>query len=480
MRKYSKIVLRRFLYVPRRELKRYKDVVRHLTVRSKYPEGPTVKLFDDTDRSWFGFPLYDDRYKDLADEVIDRRADGREVDFRFTARLWPGQDVIIDKFKRLVAKGKTGILLESKAGTGKTVMLIKMIQHLGRTALVVVPRANLVDQWIERLLEHTDLKKHQIGVAAGGKAVWRGKVVVVGLVHTLGLDITGGCNRFGREFCDYFGTVVFDEVDRSVPPATFAPVVTMFPAKYRIGASATFKRKDGLDVVFWSHIGEAYIAGAVKNRQEPTVLMVYYDGEYPKLWPGLGKVQAKGVILSHIAKDLRRNIVVARYAASLWKSGRRSLVLSDRTLQLALLRDLLISRFKVPPEDIGFFCGSIPVKVGGKYVKLKGKNGYKSRMVSEKECAFSASACKILLATNGKFAIGSDIPDLAGLVYATPSSETEQSKGRIERYVAGKAQPVVVDIVDTFYRQTLGWAQARLGQYKKAGLKVKTIRAGGK
>jgi len=480
MTQFSKIVLRRYLYVPRRELKYYKGIVKDLTVRSKYPEGPTIELFDDSSPYWFGLPLHEIKRKDnLADEVVDRRSDGHAVKFRFTADLWAGQDAVIDKFKRLVAGGRTGILLESKPGTGKTVMLIKMIQHLERTALIVVPRANLVDQWVQRLLEHTGLKRRHIGVAAGGKATWEGRTVVVGLVHTLGLDSAGGYNRFGKEFCEYFGTVVFDEVDLSVPPATFAPVVTMFPARYRIGASATFKRKDGLDVVFTSHIGESHISGSVSNRVEPAVLMVYYDGEQPKLWKGLGKVQAKGVILSHIAKDPRRNIVVARYVASLWKSGRRGLVLSDRTLQLALLMDILTSRFGIPQSDIGFYCGSVPVKVGGLYQGLKGKDGYKSRVVSEKECALSASACKILLATNGKFAVGSDIPDLAGLVYATPSSETEQSKGRIERSVPGKLSPVVVDIVDTFYAQTRGWSQARLGQYKKAGLKVKAVRVGG-
>jgi hypothetical protein len=75
------------------------------------------------------------------------------------------------------------------------------------------------------------------------------------------------------------------------------------------------------------------------------------------------------------------------------------------------------------------------------------------------------------------FAIGTDIQDLAGLIYATPMSETEQSKGRIERLLAGKLQPVVVDLVDTSYKMSLGWGRKREGQYSSEGLKIKKVRS---
>lgn len=41
--------------------------------------------------------------------------------------------------------------------------------------------------------------------------------MVIGLVHSL---VRG---RYGDDFRSSFGILVFDEVDRSVPPATFAP-----------------------------------------------------------------------------------------------------------------------------------------------------------------------------------------------------------------------------------------------------------------
>jgi hypothetical protein len=65
---------------------------------------------------------------------------------------------------------------------------------------------------------------------------------------------------------------------------------------------------------------------------------------------------------------------------------------------------------------------------------------------------------------------------LAGLIYATPLSETEQSKGRVEREFAGKRQPVVVDIVDTAYDMTRRWGQKRERQYIREGLEIKKVR----
>ena len=470
---YSHIILGRYLYVPRSELADYAGIKKELTARSRYEDGPVIRMYDDSFKKGFGFPLHYFKNKDnLAKRTTSLVSNGHRIHFNVTSGFWPGQKEVVDKFTRLVSCGKTGVLLEAKAGFGKTVVLIRMLKLLGRTALVVVPRANLISQWQSRILQHTDMLKSKIGIAKGGKASWRGKSVVIGLVHTLALD------RFGEDFKKYFGVVVFDEVDRSVPPATFAPVVTMMSSKYRIGASATFKRKDGLDSVFKAHIGESYIKAKDANRVKPIVLMVTYHEELPHLWKGLNRLSARGVIISNLAKSAARNILVARYVAMIWKSGRKGLVLSDRVLQLAMLRDLLVSHFAIPSSDIGFYCQKVPVKSNGKYVKMKGGR-FKSRSVSEKELAHTASACKILLCTYGKFSIGSDVPDLSGLVFATPQSDTEQSRGRIERFLEGKAEPVIVDIRDTCYTQTFFWAKSRMKQYIGSGLKIKRYEVGG-
>lgn len=436
------------MYIPYNEA----DVDRlksELTVVPKYSEdGEPVKLYDEK-TSWFGVPIHHYRsLQSLANEVEDLRVDA-PAQFKFKSKYWDGQEAIVDSFKTHVGHGVTGFILEAPPGAGKTVMVIAMLAHLGQRTLVVVPRSNLIRQWEERLKQHSTLQDCDIGWVEGGKGDWRGKKVVVGLVHSLVLD------RYGDDFRKSFGCVVFDEVDRSVPPQTFAPAVALFPAKYRIGVSATIKRQDGMEVVFHKHIGQVLLRGAGENRMKPKILLHYFTETSGYIPSGMRKMNRRGMLISRLSVNKNRNAVIANYARLIWKSGRRTLVLSDRKEQLILLRLMLIE-LGIPRSEIGFYVRS-----------LTGHN------MTEKDRRKVATDCKIILATYGMIALGTDIQDLAGLIFATPQAETEQSKGRIERALEGKKTPVVVDIVDTHYRDALGWAIRRQKHYHSKGLSIK-------
>lgn len=405
----------------------------------------------------FGVPLYYyPNWSKIAKTVTDLRMNGSLLNYDFLSTLRPGQEALLDRFERYLAAGKTGFLVEAPPGFGKTVCIIKMMQLLRRSALVVVPRQNLVEQWKERLIEHTSLKAANIGTASGGKATWKGRSVCVGLVHTLGLD------RFGDAFKNNWGTIVFDEVDRSVPPATFAPVVGMFPAKFRIGASATVKRKDGLHTILESHIAQVKLKGIDEGRMKPKVLIVDFPQSSGYVHPQSQKLNRRGMLLSRLAKNVKRNLVLARYIHLIYKSGRRCLVVSDRTEQLVNLRKLFHKMYNVGFNETGYYCDSITV------------DGKKAK-VSAQHLDFAASACKVIWATYGKIAIGTDIKDLAGLVYATPQSDVTQTQGRIERAMDGKQQPVVVDIVDSNYQDAVNWARQRERYYRSKSLLIKEV-----
>jgi len=64
-------------------------------------------------------------------------------------------------------------------------------------------------------------------------------------------------------------------------------------------------------------------------------------------------------------------------------------------------------------------------------------------------------------------ALGTDIPTLRGLVFATPLSDAEQAIGRICRLRADTKSPIVIDLVDVTYRETQGWLQGRRKLYKR-------------
>jgi hypothetical protein len=451
---YSEVILTSHFWIKRDELRNVEKAKAMFTAVPKYSETP-VHLYKEHNE-WFGVPLYHfPKHDGIAKKLTDNRVRGRAVNFNFTSQLWEGQDELLSQFKKLVVEGQTGFVVQAPPGFGKTVVVIRMLSMLGRTALVVVPRSNLLQQWIKRLTDHTDIKRSEIGEASDGKVNWAGKKVVVGLVHTVGMD------RFGAAFRDYFGVVAFDEVDRSVPPQTFAPVAAMFSSKYRIGVSATMKRQDAMEVVFQKHIGQNFLKGKDANRMKPKVLIHYYDKSSGPIF-GRSTLNKRGMLLSRLGKNKERNTLIAQYVRSIYVSGRRVCVLSDRTQQLASIRSILLDNGWVKDDEVGFYVRRLPL------LKKDMKAG---------ELKHVAAVCKVILATYGMFAIGTDIQDLAGLIYATPMSETEQSKGRIERLLAGKLQPVVVDLVDTSYKMSLGWGRKREGQYSSEGLKIKKVRS---
>lgn len=460
---FDKIVLGTHCYIPRNgSAKLIKKLRRELTVRPRYGEKDIeIELFNDQPEDWFGVPLF--HFQDLsaiAAEVLDIRRPGFPIDFKFTSGYRPGQLQVVKKFRELIERGATGIILEAPPGFGKTVVLTKILSMLKRSVLVVVPRSNLISQWTERLVEHSDLSEDDIGWAKDGKADWKDKKIVVGLVHTLALD------RFGKDFKTNFGVTVFDEVDRSVPPQTFAPVVEMFPTRYRIGASATLERPDGLEVIFQEHVGEYIVQGRPLDRMKTKVLVVRYHKGSGFVWPGSTKLARRGMILSKLAGNVERNALLAYYIKLIWNSERQCLVLSDRIAQLQDLKQLLVAD-DIPPEQIGFYVRSLPV---GK--KVRGKQKRRPLTQDDRD---RAARCQVIMATYGMIALGTDIPELAGLVYATPQSEVEQAKGRIERDLVGKQTPVVVDILDWYYEDCQRWGRKRLAHYRSQGLKVKEI-----
>lgn len=455
---FTKAVIHTHVFVPTEEigaerLSRLKD---KLTVVSRYDKSE-FETFSETPKM-FGLPLYyTTRWNDLARKVEDIRLDGSKIKYDFVSEMRPGQVPVIEKFREGLDSGVTGFVLDAPPGFGKTVVMLKMIQMLERSAIVVVPRSNLVDQWVSRIVQHTSLKLSDIGVVNGRHVEWKNKRIVVGLVHSLAAQLNDN-----RPFRFMFGTAAFDEVDRSVPPATFSPVLCMFPARYRIGASATITRKDGLHLINKYHIGQLVIRGGDHGRMNPKVLVINYPESSGYVHPGSTKINRRGMLLSRLATNQDRNRIICKYVHLIAQSGRRVLVLSDRTQQLVDIKRMLILDFQYPPGDIGFYCDSVP-------------DGKTKRKVGAVELKRSAHVCKIILATYGKAGIGTDIADLAGLVYATPQSDVRQTQGRIERLLEGKSQPVVVDLVDSYYDDAVGWSRSRISHYKKKTLRMKMI-----
>lgn len=450
---FSKAIVSTHIFVPKNEI----DVVsyrKRYTIKSNYSNGPVISYYKEDDY-YFGIPRHAIRLtQTIADEIEDRRVVGNPIDINFNGELWDYQLKAINEFSTLVSKGGTGFFLEAAPGSGKTIMGLKMLALLGITALVIVPKSDLVKQWKERILKFTDIKEEEIGTVEGGNSSYKGKKIVIGLVHSVIIKRIAT-----KEFCSYFGAVLFDECDSSLPPKTFSSASGMFPAKYRIGMTASATRADGLHVIFEENLAQFKLKCSNTKTLSPTVILHVFKESSGVLPSYLKDLQKRGVLISNLASNPIRNNIIANYAAKSYNSNRATLVISDRKEQLKQLEQLLTKVYKVPKKEIGYFVRS-----------LDGKN------MKEAEKKNSADNCQIILATYGMMSRGTDIQRLETLILATIRSDLRQTLGRIERFMENKASPILIDLIDSFYPSAVNSAKSRIQFYKSRGLTIKEVR----
>lgn len=440
-RTISKCIARGYTYVPANEVD--VDALRkELTISGKYDNKESVPVYDDSIDGLFGLPRYKAGMFDYG-EFVDETTDGNPASFEFVGLLRDAQIPVIEQYADSL-KDHNSMILESPTGSGKTVMAIRCAQLVGRQTLVIVTKTDLVKQWMDRIVAFTNLTYDDIGLVQQDTCTYKDKPFVIGMIHSLYR------RDYGEEFRNSFGLVIFDEVHR-LGAYHFSKVAGMFPARRRLGCSATPHRSDEMDDVFIGHLGTHRILPVTVEQPIPKVAFWKYkksSGDVPSYLRET--IQRRGVLLSKLASNKDRTETIAKATKAVAASGRRTLVISERIYQLEDLAHAL-KRLGIPERDIGMYLGST--------------------LPDERERI--ANECKIILATSKMLSEGTDIPTLRGLIFATPMiSEVTQTVGRIRRICSEEKEPFVVDFVDTEYRETAEWANRRHGIYKKMGCPI--------
>jgi len=440
---YPKGIFGSYLYLPIEDLKTPINKLKSkLTARPKYAELAHIPMYDESREGYFGIPRYYGITADHIENLEYEVSDGIPAEHVFISQLRENQVPLYNEFVDEVNSGKTGFILKARTGAGKSVLLLKFLEYLGSNALIIVPTTSLLTQWQNMIVEHTSYSKSDIGHVQADIVDYKDKPITIGLIQSLCKD------KYGEDFNNYFSTIIFDECHRT-GCEHFSKVVSMFTARYRIGCSGTVSRQDGMDIVFRNHLGEVTISLGDEREEEvrPKILVIGYKGAskfIPGWTHGLQKINKRGVIISALAKDNARNNMIVSNTIKLALSGRRILVLSDRIEQLNYLLDRTD-----PMHKPGLFISAT--------------------LKEEKQRVLQESG--IIYATFSIFATGMDVPDLAGLVIATPQSHIRQAVGRISRLYKGKKRPVIVDIVDTDIKECVGWYRSRTSEYKHPDIK---------
>jgi superfamily II DNA or RNA helicase len=323
--------------------------------------------------------------------------------------------------------------------------------QLGQPTLIIVTKQDLMDQWEKTFVNVLKIDPTLVGRIQQDTCQWEGKKFVIGMVHSLVLP-----DRYPSEMYRYFGLIVWDEC-HSIATEGFIKACQLFPAKYRLGLSATPDRKDGKTKLLHWHIGPTLVKGTV-IVMPPKILVKNTGWKIPCTRKLIGNAYqyvpipyAPGRMMSVTkaqASSMHRNNEIAEFVLAAYKADRRVLVLSDlKEFHLDKLFQIFCSK-GIPGNDISYYVGGM------------------SKMELE-----LSKVRRIVLGTYAMCSTGTDVPVWDSLVMATPRSDVKQIIGRVMRAHDGKKEPVILDLVDneSIFKS---YHQSRRKQYASVGATI--------
>jgi superfamily II DNA or RNA helicase len=341
-------------------------------------------------------------------EVKDERLSfNDEPDIEFTGTLHDYQE---EAFNELV-KHTNGIL-SAPTASGKTACMIKLLVHFKQPTLIMVNTLELANQFIDRLVQFTNLKKSDIGILGMGRRDI--KYITVGLLQTItGLE----------DIPQKFGMIICDET-HIAPAETYATAISKFDSLYKFGMSATPERSDGLTkVIFWLTGELLYTISGVglSTIVKPTFKSIETDYYFP-----LFDTSEYQDMITDLSKNEERNNLIIKQLEDY--PTQQIIMLCQRIDQILLLRD------KIPDSVI--LISSQP-----KRERIKIMND----LMTQKS--------RVIISTFQLFSTGIDIPTLEVLVICAPVKSkvlVKQAAGRLMRTtpLLPNKSPIIIDFVD--------------------------------
>jgi superfamily II DNA or RNA helicase len=342
------------------------------------------------------------------------------------------------------------VLAVAGTGTGKTVCALKAAAVLGHRTLVLVHSESLRDQWIKEAKDKLGLTDGDIGIIQQNRCD-------IDRPISIGLLQTNARRDFPEDVYKAFGLVIVDECHK-LSTEFFAEVLPKFHAKKRLGLSATIKRKDGSDVVLYSHLGSPRVI----SEAELMPIKVYVDRYYSerKLW---GKDDRQRMVC--LSKDPERNARLVKWIKSFYDANRKILVVSEKIDHLEELRRMCRDA-GIPWNDMGQLTAKC--NTYDRTYEWK-KTGRRDVTPEEQELAKTKSVC---FSTVQFVKEGIDVPSWDSYIEALPMWQNTQLFGRVRRYQKGKLFPKAIKIKDMKCSYSLDRFECSIKEASESGAEI--------
>lgn len=377
-------------------------------------------------------------------DLRDERHAGEVLDVTFVGTLRPDQETAVVA----MLKHDAGVFCAPTA-FGKTVTAAAIIARRGVNTLVLVHRTELLKQWQERLQSFLHVGKGVIGTIGGGKAKPTGKIDIAVMQS---LSRQGDVNPL----VEAYGQVIVDECHH-IGAASFDAILKRTKAKFVLGLTATPIRRDGQQPIIFMQCGPIRHT-AVRAASAPHDLEVIPRSRLERI--DLAADAGIQDVFRHLANDLARTLAIAQEVRAAFDSGRKVLVLTERTAHLDAIASVL--------------SGMVPT-----LFVLHGRMSKKQRsaLIADLD-ALPPETPRILPATGKLVGEGFDHPPLDTLVLAMPISwkgALQQYAGRLHREHASKTDVRILDFVDTGHPALLRMWDKRQRGYKAMGYRMPQV-----
>jgi superfamily II DNA or RNA helicase len=333
---------------------------------------------------------------------------------------------------------------------GKTAVAAWLIAHRNVSALVLVHRQQLLDQWRERLAMFLDLPVDEIGQIGGGKTTRTGRIDVAVLqsLHQ---------KQEVKDFVAEYGHIVVDECHH-LSAVTFEKVMREAKARYVVGLTATPTRKDGHHPIIYMQCGPIRYRMSARTMTEASpfdhvVIPRHTDFQMPS---EAGEVSIQD-IYADLVGDEARNEMIAGDLVRAVQAGRSPLLLTGRT------------------EHLNVFASKVSGLVKNVFVLRGGLGRKQRRAIAEQLAAVPETEQRVILATGSYIGEGFDDARLDTLFLAMPISwkgTLQQYAGRLHRLYDSKRVVEVYDYIDKNVRMLARMYDRRLKGYSDMGYKI--------
>ncbi len=244
----------------------------------------------------------------------------------------PFQVEIIDKtYKQLKEIG--GGIITIGCGQGKTFCGINISTLINQKTLIVVHTSVLLDQWIDRIKYF--IPNARIGKIQGKKFDIENKDYVIAMLQTI-IRSKSQENTFKEEDFKSFGLTIYDEAHHMAAPS-FSKAFPIISSKYNLGLSATPKRSDNLQNIFYWNIGPTSFESFTNDKFAIVKNINFTDDNYVEKYNWMGSIDLHKLHTQIIENDFRNKMII-KQLVNLSKKGRQILVLSKMINHLRTLK----------------------------------------------------------------------------------------------------------------------------------------------